>query len=162
MRAMDWKTSGRQVRKLAAIFCVTACIAAASDGSWLKNVPDAERSRMNPFAGDAEAIAAGSRVFGDHCAKCHGDDATGRRKKPSLRSSRVQGASDGELFWLLSNGSLKRGMPTWSKLPEPTRWQVIAYVKSLGTSWLMNEEPAPERVAQKSASAYETNVHPTR
>ena len=63
-------------------------------------------------------------------------DATGRKKKPSLRSDRVQRATDGEIFWLLKNGSLKHGMPSWSAMPEPMRWQVVTYVKSLGTSWL--------------------------
>jgi hypothetical protein len=23
-------------------------------------------------------------------------------------------------------------MPTWSTIPEPSRWQIVAYVKSLG------------------------------
>jgi mono/diheme cytochrome c family protein len=112
----------------------------AADGSWLTNVPEAERTRQNPYGGHADAIAAGSKVFEDHCAKCHGEDAMGRRKKPSLRTSRVQNAKDGELFWLLKNGNLKRGMPTWAALPEPMRWQIIAYVKSLGTDWLSWED----------------------
>ena len=68
----------------------------------------------------------------DHCAKCHGEDALGRGKKPSLRTKEVQKAADGELFSLLRNGYLKKGMPSWSSLPEPSRWQIIAYVKSLG------------------------------
>ena len=118
---------------MAGLSAVFLCIGAA-DGSWLQQVPDADRQRVNPYGGQADAIAAGGRVFSDHCAKCHGDDAMGRRKKPSLRSSRVQKASDGEIFWLLRNGNLRHGMPSWSALPEPTRWQVVAYVKSLGTS----------------------------
>ena len=116
---------------------------AAADGSWLKSVPDAERGRTNPFAGQADAIAAGRQVFADRCAKCHGADAEGHGKKPSLRSSRVQDATDGEIFWLLKNGNLAKGMPTWSKLPEPTRWQVIAYVKSLGKSGLFSYAGKP-------------------
>jgi mono/diheme cytochrome c family protein len=111
---------------------------ATADGSWLKHVPAADRARKNPYAGQADAIAAGSRIFEDHCAKCHGADAEGRGKKPSLRSSRVQGATDGEIFWLLKNGNLAKGMPTWNKLPEDMRWQVIAYVKSLGKSGLFS------------------------
>ncbi len=111
---------------------------ATADGHWLKHVPTADRVRKNPYAGQADAIAAGARVFEDHCAKCHGADAEGREKKPSLRSARVQGATDGEIFWLLKNGNLAKGMPTWNKLPEDTRWQVIAYVKSLGKSGLLS------------------------
>jgi len=118
---------------LAGLCAVLLCLGAA-DGSWLQQVPDPDRKKVNPFAGQSDAVAAGRRVFYDHCAKCHGDDAMGRRKKPSLRSSRVQQATDGEIFWLLRNGNLRHGMPSWSSLPEPTRWQVIVYVKSLGTS----------------------------
>ncbi len=73
-------------------------------------------------------------MFADHCAQCHGPDALGNGKRPSLRTSEVQNASDGELFWILRNGYLRRGMPSWSSLPEQTRWQIIAYVKSLGVS----------------------------
>ncbi len=110
----------------------TAIVCLAADGSWLKHVPEADRQRMNPLAGQANAIAAGGRMFEDHCAKCHGPDALGRGKRPSLRSDRVQHASDGEIFWLLKNGNLAKGMPTWAALPEPMRWQIIAYLKSLG------------------------------
>lgn len=73
-------------------------------------------------------------MFADHCAQCHGPDALGQGKRPSLRTPEVQGASDGEIFWILRNGYLRRGMPSWSSLPEQTRWQIIAYVKSLGVS----------------------------
>jgi mono/diheme cytochrome c family protein len=99
---------------------------------WTNHISEADRDRKNPYAEQRDAIAAGARMFADHCAKCHGADAQGTRKRPSLRSKEVQEASDGELFWMLRNGSLRRGMPSWSALPEPSRWQIIAYVKSLG------------------------------
>jgi mono/diheme cytochrome c family protein len=109
-----------------------APICQAADGNWLQHVPAADRQRPNPFAGQADAAAAGGRMFDDHCAKCHGEDALGHGKKPSLRSDRVQHATDGEIFWLLKNGNLPKGMPTWAALPEPIRWQIITYVKGLG------------------------------
>jgi mono/diheme cytochrome c family protein len=120
------------LRLIAGLFAAVLCMAA--DGSWLKHVPDADRQKVNPYARSEDAAAAGSKLFADHCAKCHGPDALGRGKKPSLRSNRVQHATDGEIFWLLKNGNLARGMPTWSALPEPSRWQVITYIKSLGSS----------------------------
>jgi hypothetical protein len=89
-----------------------AMVSLSADGGWLKHVPEADRNRVNPFAGQPEAIAAGGRVFEDHGAKCHGEDATGRAKRPSLRSDRVQRATDGEISWLLRNGNLPKGMPT--------------------------------------------------
>jgi mono/diheme cytochrome c family protein len=129
-------------RVLAALFTMMLCVAA--DGSWLQHVPDADRQRANPFAGQADAAAAGSKLFADHCAKCHGGDALGKGKRPSLRSDRVQHATDGELFWLLRNGVLSHGMPSWSALPEPSRWQIIAYVKSLGHNSAPDAASAPQ------------------
>jgi mono/diheme cytochrome c family protein len=122
--------AGRLIGVLTLLGLAIACLAA--DGSWRKRVPETDRKRVNPLAGQAEAIAAGRRMFEDHCAKCHGGDAMGRGKRPSLRSDRVQGATDGEIFWLLRNGNLPKGMPTWAALPEPMRWQIITFVKSLG------------------------------
>jgi len=127
MKNMKMRIAGVTI---AAVLAAVICIAA--DGSWLKSVPDADRRRLNPLAGQLDAVAAGKRVFEDHCAKCHGGDALGRGKRPSLRSERVQQATDGEIFWLLKNGNLPKGMPTWATIPEPMRWQVITYVKSLG------------------------------
>lgn len=56
------------------------------------------------------------------------------KKGPSLRAEQVQKATPGSLFWILTNGVVRRGMPVWSKLPEPQRWQIISYLKSLGAS----------------------------
>jgi mono/diheme cytochrome c family protein len=99
---------------------------------WIEKVPAREHERTNPMAGNPQAIAAGQLLYSDHCAKCHGDDAGGKGKRPSLRSGFVQaGATPGDLHWLLVNGNLRKGMPSWSKLPDPQIWQIISYIKSL-------------------------------
>jgi mono/diheme cytochrome c family protein len=128
---------------LSAWILLAASVCTAADTGWLKHVSEADRVRTNPYAGQADAIAGGSRLFADHCSKCHGEDALGRRKRPSLRTKEVQQASDGELFSLLKNGYLKKGMPSWSALPEASRWQLIAYVKSLGECGSTDANPAP-------------------
>ncbi|WP_263366171.1 c-type cytochrome [Edaphobacter bradus] len=104
---------------------------AASDGVWLKRVPDQDRARINPYALDENAAAAGALLYKRNCASCHAADASGQGKRPSLRTTRVQHASDGELFWLLTNGNLGHGMPSWSRLPEDQRWQLTRYLHSL-------------------------------
>lgn len=104
-----------------------------ADGAWLRRVPAKDHERKNPYAGQAEAVAAGRLVYEDHCSKCHGENAQGMKKRPPLRSARVQQeATEGDLHWLLVNGNMARGMPSWSKLGDPQIWQVIRYVKSLG------------------------------
>ena len=109
----------------------TLLLAAAGDGLWRTKVPDKDRGRQNPFAGNASAQAAGARLFKQNCASCHGDDANGKDRHPSLLSDRVRSSTPGELQWLLTNGSMRNGMPSWSRLPEQQRWQIISYLKSL-------------------------------
>ena len=105
--------------------------------SELTKVPERARLRPNPLQDDPEAIAAGRILFEDHCQECHG--ASGERGKhgPNLRVPEVQNATSGTLFWLLSGGVVRKGMPVWSKLPEAQRWQLVRYLKSLG----INEIP---------------------
>jgi mono/diheme cytochrome c family protein len=98
----------------------------------LAKVPKKAAARRNPLEGDPDAVAAGANLFDQHCAECHGEMAEGGKKGPSLRADPVQQATPGTLFWILTNGVVRRGMPVWSKLPEPQRWQLVAYLKSLG------------------------------
>ena len=100
----------------------------------LGKVPAKAAARPNPLALDSESVAAGAKLFRQHCAECHGTDADGGKKGPSLRAEPVQQATPGTLFWLLTNGVVRKGMPVWSRLPEPERWQLVSYVKSLGAS----------------------------
>lgn len=97
----------------------------------IAKAPAKERARRNPFENDADAIAAGGKLFAQHCAECHGNMAEGGKKAPSLREQEVQDAPPGALFWVLTNGVVRRGMPVWSKLPEAQRWQILAFLKSL-------------------------------
>jgi mono/diheme cytochrome c family protein len=105
--------------------------AEAGDGMWLTRVPDKQRTRENPFAGRPEAVAAGAKLFRQNCANCHGSEAIGTKKYPNLHSEQVRAATPGELEWLLKNGSMRNGMPSWSRLPEQQRWQIVAFLKSL-------------------------------
>jgi len=106
---------------------------ATANGSWLKKVPQADRDRVNPYAGKPDAVAAGENLFRNNCARCHGEDAGGKGSRPSLKSDRVKNATDGELAWLIKNGEAYKGMPSWGGLPEQRRWQIVAYLRSLNT-----------------------------
>jgi mono/diheme cytochrome c family protein len=112
----------------------------------LAKAPEKARNRANPLENDAEAAAAGRLLFEDHCLECHGDTAEGGKKGPSLRAPEVQNARPGAIFWLLTNGVVRKGMPVWSRLPEPQRWQLVRYLKSLGIAELAptaTANPAP-------------------
>jgi mono/diheme cytochrome c family protein len=105
----------------------------------LANVPRSAAVWTNPFEGDPTAARAGNKLFRRHCADCHGEDAEGRAKNPSLVSERVQGAPPGDLFWFLTNGNLGAGMPSWSRLPDARRWQLVSFLKTLRAP----TDPAP-------------------
>ena len=136
VRKLSWHPMRRLRRSpqiLFAIISVSICALAVADGAWLTRVPARDHDRQNPYRGQSEAVAAGRRIYVDHCAQCHGEDANGTKKRPALRSDRVQHqATEGDLHWLLYNGNMGKGMPTWAKLPDQQLWQVITYVKSLG------------------------------
>ena len=113
------------------LLSASAIVAKVGDGSWLAKVPQSARTRPNPLAREADSVPAGEKLFQQNCATCHGKTAQGRDKHPNLHSERLKNATPGELEWLLKNGSLKNGMPSWSRLPEEQRWQLVTYLKSL-------------------------------
>lgn len=96
----------------------------------LEKVPAKARLKLNPLDGNADAVLAGSKLFQEHCAECHGTKAAGAKRGPSLIDDTVEQATPGSLFWILSNGVVRHGMPDWSKLPEPQRWQIVSFLKS--------------------------------
>lgn len=120
------------LRYLSLILCSASLLfAVGGAGLWIEKVPAKDRARQNPFAENPTAVPAGGKLFRQNCASCHGEDGMGKGNHPSLRTDRVRTATPGELQWLLTNGSMKIGMPSWSKLPEQQRWQIVTYLKSL-------------------------------
>lgn len=116
-----------------ALLCVpaVALLLAAANDAWLRRVPAADHAMSNPLAGHPEAVSAGSALYQDKCAKCHGSDGNGRGSRPAVHSAHLASASDGDLYWLLTHGQPFRGMPAWSKLPENQRWQIVTWLRSI-------------------------------
>lgn len=139
---MKMKMKMKAMPSAALAFTLTVSLAIAQSGdsaakkdnavyAELAKAPRKAVARRNPLENDPDAVAAGGNLFDQHCAECHGAMADGGRKGPSLRADQVQQASPGTIFWILTNGVVRRGMPVWSKLPEPQRWQLVSYIKSL-------------------------------
>ena len=128
---------------LAYLLCTSVAFAEA-DGSWLNHVSPKESARNNPYASSPASVRAVASLYRRDCASCHGADALGVGKRPSLRSPRVQRATNGELHWLLTNGSLTNGMPAWSRLPDGERWQLVTYLHALPL------EPAKDATRKES------------
>ena len=109
--------------------------ASPQDHKWkynaLANIPAKAHDSSNPLAGDPDALAAGKKLYALHCQECHGKDARGSKRGPNLREFAIKDGSAGDLFFILTNGVVRHGMPAWSKLPEAERWQVVSFLQSL-------------------------------
>jgi len=80
----------------------------------------------------AADIEAGQKTFAIHCARCHGMQGGGG-EGANLAKPRLRHANDDQaLYDLVENGIPGTAMPGIWVLTEPQRWQVVAYVRSLG------------------------------
>jgi mono/diheme cytochrome c family protein len=111
----------------AAIFCLILA-------TWrppLEQAPSKAANRPNPYQGQENARRAGQKLYQRECSACHGRGAQGTKRAPGLASPMLRKAPPGAVFWLLRNGSLWHGMPSFSHLPEQQRWQIVTYLKTL-------------------------------
>lgn len=100
--------------------------------------------RMNPLANGPKGVQEGRRLFmWYNCYACHGPHGGGAIG-PSLRDRTWRyGGSDAQIFASIAQGR-PNGMPTWgNKIPEIQIWQLVAYIKSLGTPGEPNPLQAP-------------------
>lgn len=123
---------------VAAIFVtfIHTCVLAQNssyepDPSW--HAPSKAAMRRNPLPASTETTGGGKKLFEVHCAECHQASGSGMAGKHSadLRQPIVQSQSDGALFWKLTNGNPGRGMPSFSRLPEKQRWQLVLFSRTL-------------------------------
>src|SRR3954463_214214 len=108
---------------LAFLICVAGCAA----GPRKSSAPQTAEHFSNE-------VMAGGKLFSPPCAACHGADAQGTTRAPSLHTASVQGMSDDALVRFLTDGDLRKGMPSWSRLPEERRWQLTHYLKSFANT----------------------------
>jgi mono/diheme cytochrome c family protein len=121
------------MRRLSILFPFAVAIALAASSKPLtafRNAPAVAAQWSNPYAGQADAAAAGRKLFRYECAPCHGTDGMRPPSAPSLGSPDVRQAPAGALFWYLTHGDLKRGMPSWARLTAERRWQIVTYLQS--------------------------------
>ena len=100
------------------------------DPTW--KAPEKAQQQHNPLLDKPELAAGGRKVFDRNCLQCHGDANHDRKNNaPNLASAEVQQESDGALFWRISSGNARKGMPAFSSLPEAQRWQLVLYIRSM-------------------------------
>ena len=104
-------------------------VSALAQETLVSRAPAKSAQVKNPFSSDERAGRAGARLFRKECAACHGSNREGSKKAPALSTPEVSDAPDGALFWVLTNGELHRGMPSFAHLPKPQRWQIVTFLK---------------------------------
>ena len=124
-------------RYLLLCFCLISFGVHAQD-NWV--APNEAKEIINPYSGNQIAAQKGGMLFQKLCWTCHGktglgDGPAGKNLNPhpkNFRLESVQGQSDGELYWKISNG---KGMmlPYKHSLSEEQRWQLVNYIRSFKT-----------------------------
>jgi glucose/arabinose dehydrogenase len=130
----------------------------AAQDAHFHNAPASSAQLKNPFAGNPEGVAAGAKFFATYCAACHGPAGQGTGNVPPLTEGATRTVPDGEVFWFITTGSVKNGMPAWGQLPEEQRWQLVSFVKSLKNTADGNAPPAA--APPPSPKATKTNAPP--
>ena len=99
--------------------------------------------KKNPLRNSSENISIGEELFFKQrkelgCVRCHGvrgdgkgDMAAGLEPPPrNFSCARMMDKiPDGQLFWIIKNGSVNSGMYFYDKLKEKDVWRLILYIR---------------------------------
>lgn len=107
------------------------------------HAPASAKKLKNPLTATDANIDSGRALYNKNCASCHGEDgkaktdvAAAMTVKPADLTA-LHGRTDGEIYWVTTNGIKKSGMPAFkAKAGNNERWQMTLYVKHL-----MGEHP---------------------
>jgi len=105
-------------------------------------IPIEYAGMTNPIPSESDSLERGASLYATNCASCHGDGGMGDgpaasaldpAPAPVAHSSQMM--ADDYLFWRISEGgtSLGSSMPAWKTLDEEARWDIINYMRALGT-----------------------------
>jgi mono/diheme cytochrome c family protein len=102
--------------------------------------PDA-KSLTNPRQQQtAEMMAEADEHFVEHCGICHGIDGRGDTvigrnlypRAPDMSAADTQQMSDGEIYYVISNGVRLTGMPAWGSEDKPEAiWDLVSLIRRL-------------------------------
>ena len=110
-----------------------------------KRAPGKFRKMITPLPENSANIKAGETLF-QHtaqplaCMNCHGVKGDGQgpmgaalnpRPRNFTCSDTMKDISDGQMFWIIKNGSSGTGMMAFTGMPDNQIWQLIQYIRSL-------------------------------
>jgi hypothetical protein len=102
----------------------------------------------NPMPITAQLLKRGQERFNIYCSPCHGREADGNgiTKKlgvmstvANLQEPRIVKYTDGEIFWVITNGRNTMGA-YGPNIPVEDRWAIISYLRALQLSRLGSVE----------------------
>jgi len=109
--------------------------------------PAAYQIRVNPLIGQADVISAGEKLYQETadpaCRMCHGRKGDGLGPLASQFSipprnfacaATVNDIPDGQLFWIVENGSPGTNMPGFKHLSDIQIWQLVSYIRQLANT----------------------------
>lgn len=120
----------------------------AADCTQKRTTPQAPSNiykQANPLTASGENISAGKKLYNKGakpmaCVQCHGVNGKGDGKlamglKPIPRDFSCQAMMkdipDGQLFWIIKNGSEGTGMMAFKTLKDDQIWQLVSYIRKL-------------------------------
>ena len=110
-----------------------------SDESTPAPVPQSDTDKKNPVKPTTDGLAEAKKLFGYHCAMCHGKEGDGKgdlaeQMKLPLSDWRDPNAlskyTDGALFYIITNGKGKMVGGEGDRTKEEVRWNLVNYVRS--------------------------------
>ena len=96
-------------------------------------------AKKNPVAPTPEGLAEARKLYGFHCAMCHNKDGDGKGElatemKLELHDwrdgSTLEKMTDGEMFFIISNGKGKMLGGEGDRTPEKMRWNLVNLVRA--------------------------------
>jgi len=113
-------------------------------------IPAEDAAKKNPVKPTAEGLAEARKLYGYHCAMCHGKDGDGKgdladSMKLQLNNWRnpesISKYTDGALFYIITNGRGKMVGGEGDRTKEEVRWNLVSLVRSFGKK---ADEPAKQ------------------
>jgi mono/diheme cytochrome c family protein len=102
--------------------------------------PDAKNLTNPRLQQTAEMVSEADEHFVEHCGICHGIDGRGDTvigrnlypKVPDMSAANTQQLSDGEIYYIISNGIRLTGMPAWGSEDKPEAiWDLVSLIRRL-------------------------------
>jgi mono/diheme cytochrome c family protein len=102
-------------------------------------IPAEEAAKKNPVKPTPEGMAGAKKLYGYHCAMCHGKDGDGKGDlaadmKLELKDWRnpdsLAKMTDGELFYIITNGRGQMTGGEGDRTKEEVRWNLVNVVRA--------------------------------